>query len=95
VKKRKRVTLSGRVTELVRQGECQTSQAVQLQRKRPSQTTFTTFLQVQTDAQGNFSTRLRVRKTFEYRAQLPEAGGCDDQSSNVEKVKSREKSRSS
>jgi hypothetical protein len=87
VKKGKRVTLSGRVTELARRGECQSAQSVQLQRKRPKQTAFTTVTELQTDAGGNFSTRRRVKKAFEYRAQAPETATCGGQVSNIEKVK--------
>jgi hypothetical protein len=46
-----------------------------------------TFTQLQTDAQGNFSAKKKVRKTFEYRAQVPETAKCDDGLSNTEKVK--------
>jgi hypothetical protein len=87
VKKGKKVTLSGRVGEIVRQGECQSSQTVQLQRKKPSQTTFTTVEQLQTDAAGSFSAKEKVKKTFEYRAVLAETATCDDGLSNTEKVK--------
>jgi hypothetical protein len=87
VKKGKKVTLSGRVSEIVRQGECQSSQTVQLQRKKPGQTTFTTVEQLQTDAAGSFSAKEKVKKTFEYRAQVAETATCDDTLSNTEKVK--------
>jgi hypothetical protein len=87
VKKGKRVTLSGRVTELARQGECQSGQDVQLQRKRPKATTFTTVEQLQTDAAGNFATKRKVKKTFEYRAQVAETTTCGTGLSNTEKVK--------
>jgi hypothetical protein len=90
VKKGKRVTLSGRVTEIVRQA-CQASQTVELQRKRPKQTTFTTIEQVQTDAAGSFSTKRKVKKTFEYRAQVSETATCGGQVSNTEKVKVKKK----
>jgi hypothetical protein len=87
VKKGKKVTLSGQLTELVRQGECQANQTVELERKRPSQSAFTTLEQLQTDAVGAFSAKEKVKKTFEYQAQVPEAGGCGGQTSNTEKVK--------
>jgi hypothetical protein len=87
VKKRKRVRLSGRVTELARQGECHSGQTVELQRKRPNQAAFAAFAQAQTDAAGSFSSRVKVRKTYEYRAQLAETATCDDALSNTEKVK--------
>jgi hypothetical protein len=87
VKKRKKVTLSGRLTEVLRQAECQSAQTVQLQRKRPSKTTFKTIEQLETDAAGRFSARKKVKKTFEYRAQVPETATCAGGTSNTVKVK--------
>jgi hypothetical protein len=87
VKKGKKVTLTGRLTELVRQGECQAGQPVELQRKKPSQTTFTTVETLQTDAAGSFSAKEKVKKTFQYRAQVPETPTCAGGISNTEKVK--------
>jgi hypothetical protein len=87
----KKVRLSGQVNQLARQGQCESNQPVQLQRKRPSQATFTTVEQLQTDATGSFSTRKKVKKTFEYRAQMAEAGGCASGLSNTEKVKVKKK----
>jgi hypothetical protein len=87
VKRGKQVTLTGQLNEIVRQGPCESSQPVELQRKRPSQTTFTTIEQLQTDAAGAFSTKEKVKKTFEYRAQVPETATCGGQVSNTEKVK--------
>jgi len=86
VKKGKRVTLSGRLTP-ARQGPCESSQTVELQRKKPSQESFATFAQVQTDAQGAFSLKQKVKKTFEFRAQLPQTTICAAAGSNTEKVK--------
>jgi hypothetical protein len=86
VKKRKRVTLTGQLNQ-VRQGACESSQPVQLQRKKPSQTTFTTVEQLQTNAAGGFSAKRKVKKTFEYRAQVAETDACLGQTSNTEKVK--------
>jgi hypothetical protein len=90
VKKGKRVRLSGRVTEIVRQA-CQAGQTVQLQRKRPNQTTFTTVEQLQTDTVGSFSARKKVKKTFEYRAVVAESADCQPGLSNTEKVKVKRK----
>jgi hypothetical protein len=89
VKKGKKVTLSGQLNEIVRQGECKAAQTVQLQRKRPSQSAFTTVKQLTTDAAGNFSTKRKVKKTFQYRALVPETDACLGQASNTEKVKVR------
>jgi hypothetical protein len=91
VKEGTRVTLTGRVAELFRQGECQSAQTLQLQRKRPTQTTFTTVDQLQTDAAGNFVTRKKVKKTFVYRAQVAETPTCGAGLSNTEKVKVKKK----
>jgi hypothetical protein len=91
VKRGKKVVLSGRVGETARQGECQSAQTVELQRKRPKRTTFTTFAQVQTDAQGSFSLKQKVKKTFEYRAQVVGTATCTSALSNTEKVKVRKK----
>jgi hypothetical protein len=87
VKEGKRVTLTGQLTEIVRQGPCESGQTVALQRKKPSQSTFTTLEQLQTDAAGHFSTKEKVTKTFEYRAQVAETATCLGQTSNTEKVK--------
>jgi len=91
VKEGKRVTLSGQVNEIVRQGPCESGQTVQLQRKKPSQTAFATVEQVQTDATGSFSTKEKVKKTYQYRAQIGETDACLGQTSNTEKVKVKEK----
>jgi hypothetical protein len=87
VKKGRRVTLSGQLNEVVRQGPCESSQTVELQRKKPSQATFTMVDQLQTDAAGAFSAKEKVKKTFEYRAQVLETATCAGQTSNTEKVK--------
>jgi lysophospholipase L1-like esterase len=91
VKKGKKVTLSGQLNATGRQGVCESGQTVALQRKRPKQTTFVTFTQDQTDAQGNFSLKKKVKKTFEYRAQVAETDACLGQTSNTEKVKVKKK----
>jgi hypothetical protein len=91
VKKGKRVTLTGQLNQVARQGACESGQPVQLQRKRPSQTTFTTVEQLQTDAAGRFSAKEKVKKTFEYRAQVAETAACAGGLSNTEKVKVRKK----
>jgi hypothetical protein len=91
VKKGKRVTLAGQVNQIVRQGPCESTQTVQLQRKKPSQATFTTIEQLQTDAAGSFTTKEKVKKTYEYRAQVAETEACLGQTSNTEKVKVKKK----
>jgi hypothetical protein len=92
VKKGKKVRLSGQVLEASQAGAaCVANQAVELQRKKPSQTTFTTVEQLQTDAAGSFSTKEKVKKTFEYRAQVAETAICGNGLSNTEKVKAKKK----
>jgi hypothetical protein len=87
VKKGRNVTFSGQLTEVVRQGECQSAQTVDVARKKPKQTAFTTFEQLQTDAGGSFSTTEKVKKTFEYQAQVAQTATCAGHTSNTEKVK--------
>jgi hypothetical protein len=87
VKEGKKVTLSGQVNQLARQGPCESNQPVQLQRKRPSQTSFTTVEELQTNAAGNFTTKEKVKRTYQYRAQVAETPACAGQTSNTEKVK--------
>jgi hypothetical protein len=88
VKKGKNVTLSGQIAQVRQDGvSCAANQTVELQRKKPSQATFTTVEQLQTDAAGSFSAKEKVKKTFEYRVQVPETATCDDGFSNTEKVK--------
>jgi hypothetical protein len=76
-----------------RQGgaSCAANQAVELQRKKPGQTAFTTVEQLLTDAGGSFSAKEKVKKTFQYRAQVLETATCDDGVSNTEKVKVKKK----
>ena len=90
VKKRKKVTLSGQLAEVVRQA-CLAGQTVELQRKKPNQSSFTTIVQLQTDASGAFSAKRKVKKTFEYRAQVAETATCGTAVSNTEKVKVKKK----
>jgi hypothetical protein len=85
VKKKKKARLSGHLESA--EQACEAGQAVELQRKRPKQTTFTTFAQLQTDTQGNFSLKKKLKKTTEFRVQVPETAACDDGLSNTEKVK--------
>jgi hypothetical protein len=85
------VLLSGQVNEFVRQGPCESGQTIELQRTRPKQTSFTTFIQVQTNAQGSFSLKKKLKKTFQFRAQVPETATCGTALSNTEKVKVKKK----
>jgi hypothetical protein len=92
VKKGKKVTLSGRIAETRQEtAGCVVNQVVELQRKKPSQTAFTTIEQLQTDAAGSFSAKVKVKKTFQYRAQVPETATCGPGLSNTEKVKIKKK----
>jgi hypothetical protein len=87
VKKGKKVTLSGQVVETRQGGACAASQPVELYRKRPSQTSFLLVERLQTDPVGNFSAKPKVKKTFEYRAVVPETATCAAQTSNTERIK--------
>jgi hypothetical protein len=89
VRRKKKVTLSGRLSTAARQGPCESAQTVELQRKRSGRPTFTTFAQVQTDAGGGFSLtkELKKRKILEFRAQVVETAACTAALSNSELVK--------
>jgi hypothetical protein len=91
VKKGKRVTLTGRIAETRQAGSCVAGQTVELQRRKPSQADFTTVEQLQTDAAGAFSAKEKVKKTFDYRAQVAETATCLGRTSNTEKVKVKKK----
>jgi hypothetical protein len=91
VKKGRKVLLSGRLIATTGQGECLFGQTVELQRKKPSQEDFTTFTQVQSDGQGNFSLKQKVKKTYEFRVQVPETTSCLRGVSETEKVKVKKK----
>jgi hypothetical protein len=91
VKRGRLVTLSGQIAETRQGGACAEDQPVALQRKKPSQATFTTVEQLQTDATGGFSSKRKVKKTFEYLAQVAETATCGASLSNTEKVKVKKK----
>jgi hypothetical protein len=92
VEEGKKVRLSGQVVETRQAGACAANQTVELQRKKPKQSEFATFDQVQTDPEGEFSTKEKVKKTFEYRAQVAESAACGGQVSDTEKVKVKRES---
>jgi hypothetical protein len=90
VKKGKKVTLAGQIVDgALNTSGCAANQAVELQRKKPSQAEFATVEQLQTEAAGAFSTKQKVKKTFEYRAEVLETATCAGQASNTEKVKAK------
>jgi hypothetical protein len=93
VRQGKKVVLSGRLTESARAGECQVGVTVVLLRKKPRRTAFKPFAQVQTDAQGSFSANAKVKKTYQYRAEVGASPGCDAAASNTEKVRAKKKKR--
>jgi hypothetical protein len=97
-----KVSLSGQLSAPGDQG-CVAGQAVQIQRKKlggasaakkkkkKKAATFVLFRTLTTDAAGNFSTKTKVKKTFKYRAVLPQSNVCADATSNVQKVKGKKK----
>ena len=93
VKRGRKVTLSGRVSESGRAGECQAGAGVTLLRRKRGAKEFSTFAQLQTDAQGNFSTKTKVKKTYEYRAEASASPGCAAGVSATVKVKAKRKRR--
>jgi len=76
---------------------CVANQTVQIQRKKLGKkkgkkaAAFVLFRTLTTDAGGSFSTKTKVKKTFKYRAFLPESNVCGDATSNVQKVKAKKK----
>jgi hypothetical protein len=91
VKKGRRVEFTAQLDAPGNEAACESGQTIELQRKKPSQATFTTIEQLQTDATGNFTAKKKVKKTFEYRAQVPETATCAAQVSNTARVKVKKK----
>jgi hypothetical protein len=88
-----KVRLFGQITDATDPG-CVAGQSVDLQRKKVKSkkaATFGHFRTLQTDSAGNFSTKTKVKTTVKYRAVLPEAGTCDDATSNAKKVTAKKK----
>jgi hypothetical protein len=85
VKKGKKVLFLGDLDSV--EQACESGQTIELQRKKTSQSSFTTFAQLQADAEGDFSLQTKIKKTFQYRAEVPEGPTCAGQTSNTEKVK--------
>jgi hypothetical protein len=87
VREGQKVLFSGQLVS-VRQDAagCAADQTVELQRKK-RKASFTTFEQLQTDAAGSFFTKEKVKKTFKYRALVPETATCAGGISDTEKVK--------
>jgi len=93
VEKGRKVRLTGLVDAPQNPAECESIQTVELQRKKPQQPDFQTFDHAQTDGQGNFSAKEKVKKTYEYRAQVSETAVCIGQVSDTEKVKVKKQKR--
>jgi hypothetical protein len=73
---------------------CVGGQAVQIQRKKLGKSKgkkkkkgFRDFRSLTTSQDGSFSTKTKVKKSFKYRAFLPESSVCDDSTSGAKKVK--------
>jgi hypothetical protein len=92
VKKGRKVLISGHLDAPGNEAACESGQPVELQRRKPDQTVFTTLAQLQTTPTGNFSAKEKVRKTYEYRAEVTESMECNAALSNAEKVKIKKKS---
>jgi hypothetical protein len=91
VRKGKRVLFSGQLHAPNNEADCESNQTVQLERKRPGETAFAPLGQLQADSAGAFSTKVRVRKTYEYRAEVTESAGCRSAVSEAQKVKAKKK----
>ena len=87
-----KVRLFGQITD-AGDPACVQGQAVQIQRKKLGKSkgkkkrAFRNFKSVTTGQDGSFSTKTKVKKSFKYRAFLPETNVCDDSTSNAKKVK--------
>jgi hypothetical protein len=75
---------------------CVAGQTVQIQRKKLGKSKgkkkkkgFRNFKSLTTGQDGSFSTKTTVKKSFKYRAFLPESSVCDDATSGAKKVKAR------
>ena len=88
VRRKKDVILSGRV-DAGGDSACVANQSIDLQRLEDG--TFETFAQVETDGQGAFTSSVEVRKTYEYRVQVPDAIGCASAVSSAVKVKAKKR----
>jgi hypothetical protein len=74
---------------------CVAGQSVQIQRKKLGKSKgkkkkkkgFRNFKSVTTGQDGSYSTKTKVKKSFKYRAFLPETNVCDDVTSGAKKVK--------
>jgi hypothetical protein len=86
----KKVLFSGQLHAPGNEAGCETGQTVQLERKKPGQTEFAPLEQLQSDSAGAFSTKERVRKTYEYRAEVTESASCRSAVSGTQKVKANE-----
>ncbi len=93
-KKGKKVRLFGHVDAPGNEAACENGQTVQLQRKKPKGGQFGIFRQLQTNTAGDYSTKVKVKKTFTYRAFVPETSLCDDVTSKNQKVRRRRRRRS-
>jgi hypothetical protein len=92
VEKGRKVTLTGQL-DVAANEACEPNRAIQIQRRLKSEddSKFATFETVQTDATGNYSLKVKVKKTYFYRAVVPETDVCDDETSNSQKVRAQKK----
>ena len=87
VKRDKRVRLTGELNEAGNEPACEAGQTIELQRKKPKRSTFVLFKRVTTSATGGFRAKVKVKRTFRYRAQVAEGGGCAAAVSGAEKIR--------
>jgi hypothetical protein len=79
------VRLAGRVRSAA---ACVADQVVTLKARRPGRR-FHSMATVATDRDGRYRFKLTVRKTRDYRASLPEAGGCTSARSRIVRVRAK------
>jgi hypothetical protein len=91
VRKGKKVLFSGQLHAPGNEAGCESNQTVQVERRRPGETAFAALEQLQSDSGGAFSTKERVKKTYEYRAEVTESAGCRSAVSETQKVKAKKR----
>jgi hypothetical protein len=84
--RRSRTRLRGAVEAFANAAACEPGQTVQLQRRRPGQARYRTFAQVRTNGRGGFARSLRPRRTYYYRARVPQTADCLGAVSERERV---------
>jgi hypothetical protein len=84
--RRSRTRLRGAVEAFANTAGCEPGQVVQLQRRRPGRARYRTFASVRTNSRGDFARTIRPRRTYDYRARVPQTASCLGAVSDRERV---------